>query len=335
MKTTSPRRSGRHIRGLSLIELLVSITIGLILMIAVTSAYLGSSGASRMAEATGRMNEDGQTALAILTQQLRMAGDNPRRNAYPYATPSNPVFGTGTFAIRGCDGTFSGITTGDIASLTCAAGTNTLPDSIAIAYEADATNTVPTAGGLATDCAGQSLPVVTATVNKWNGTLPVVANTVATSVTYTVADNRFYVKTPAGSSTPSLYCKGNGGGEQPLVENIEDIQFIYGTAPATGTLTTAGFLDANGVETDTNADGSGATLATLACTPSSTSCDSSRRWARVMSVRVCVLARSSGPVVSDAASAAYKNCDGTDGANASDLRLRRTYYSTVVLRNRE
>ena len=60
--------------GFSLIELMVSMTIGLIIMLAVISAYLGSAGASRTAEAIGRMNEDAQMALTILSQQLRMAG---------------------------------------------------------------------------------------------------------------------------------------------------------------------------------------------------------------------------------------------------------------------
>jgi len=328
MTTSLQHGRARHVRGLSLVELMVSITIGLIMMIAITSAYLGSSGASKMAEAQGRMNEDGQTALAILSQQIRMAGDNPRRTNYAYATPSNPAFTTGTFAIRGCDGVFSNVTSAaNIASLTCAAGTNSLPDAIAIAYEADADNTIPTSAGLATDCVGQPLPVVTASVNKWNGTLPVAINTVATNVTYTLADNRFYIKTPTAGGAPSLYCKGNGGNEQPLVENIEDMQLVYGTAPATGTMTMAGFLDANGVETDATADSSGNTLAGLP--------DSSKRWARVLTVRICVVARSVGPVVSDAASAAYVKCDGSVESNPPDLRLRRTYFSTVVLRNRD
>ena len=66
-------------KGFTLIELLVSVTIGLVLMIAVASAYVGSATASKVAEAQGRMNEDATAALNILTQQIRMAGDNPRR----------------------------------------------------------------------------------------------------------------------------------------------------------------------------------------------------------------------------------------------------------------
>jgi type IV pilus assembly protein PilW len=84
-------------------------------------------------------------------------------------------------------------------------------------------------------------------------------------------------------------------------------------------MTIAGFLDANGVETDPN-------LATLA--------DSQSRWSRVLTVKICVLVRSVDPIVTDAASARYYKCDGNIEQNPADLRLRRAYFSTVVMRNR-
>jgi type IV pilus assembly protein PilW len=303
--------------GLSLIELMVSLTIGLILMVAIVSAYLGSAGASRMAEAQGRMNEDAQAALAILTQQLRMAGNNPRQPNYANAQPKNPVFPAGTYFVRGCDGAFSDITTAaDIASLHCSAGSNTQPDSIAVSYEADRFNTVPTTGGAATDCLGQSLPVVSTSTLAWDGSA-----TVATPVTYTVADNRYYIGTSTVITSPSLYCKGNNANSspQPLVENVEDMQFLYGTAPASGTMTVAGYLRADEV--------------TALAAP----VDDPARWARTITVRICVLIRSELPVVADAASARYLPCFETNRNNtvaAPDLRLRRAYITTVVLRNR-
>lgn len=309
----------RFERGLTLIELMVSVTIGLVLMIAIASAYIGSSGASKLAEVQGRMNEDAQAALSILAQQIRMAGDNPRRPDYADADRRNPAFTAASYFIRGCDGQFSDVTTApDIPSLTC--GT-TQPHSLAISYEADTDNTIPTSGGAATDCLGRALPSITGNVSKWNGVA-----SVPTAITYTVADNRFYVTTPTGATAtvtnvPSLYCKGNGSSSttEPLVENIEDLQFIYGTAPSTGTLTMAGFLSANGVETS----------ATLALLP-----DSPSRWARVMSVRICVLARSTEPVFSDSESAAYVPCFATAPVTPTDTLMRHAYYSTVVLRNR-
>jgi len=323
-----------HLRGLSLIELMVSLTIGLILMVAIISAYLGSAGASRVAEAQGRMNEDAQAALSILVQQLRMAGDNPLQPGYASSTPSNPVYGTSTvfLPIRGCDGPFSDVkTAANIVSLTCSGGANSNPDSIAISYEADAQNTIPTSGGAATDCLGTALPATS------NGTVTTSNGTTGTTTipTYHVADNRFFVGTSTVITQPSLYCQGNGtaNSPQPLVENVEDLQILYGTSPATGTITVAGYLTANQVETDT----------ALALAPTTLAYDGGdsvkanlwARWARVSTVRVCVVIRSENPVVSDTASQQYVKCDGTVDSSQTDLRLRRAYTTTVVLRNRQ
>ncbi len=245
----------RRSQGFSLIELMVSLTIGLIIAVAAVSAYLGAASAGKMAEAQSRMNEDAQAALAILTQQLRMSGSNPKRaNRIDAATSTlaslrNPVYlPTPTYAgfsvapstftlasfhyLRGCDGRFANITstTAKIDSLdtsTCAAGTSTLPDSLSVIYEADRFNTIPTAAGAPTDCLGNALPVITAQMPTVVG-----AATATTGVTYTVAENRFFIGTSAAIVSPSLYCKGNGGASppaQPLVENVEDMQFTYGT----------------------------------------------------------------------------------------------------------
>lgn len=319
MKQRHTLSSRRHNRGLSLIELMISLVIGMVIMIAVVSAYIGASGATRMAEAQARMNEDAQAVLTILSQQFRMAGNNPKQPNYPLATPRNQIYDGTTYIVRGCDGKFSNVTSAaNIQSLTCAAGGGTAQDSIAVSYEADRYNTVPTASGIPTDCLGQALPNITVTPSVWNGTA-----SVPTAITVTVADNRFYVGTSTSIVSPSLYCKGNGGAiAQALVENVEDLQFVYGTAPATATPTTlavAGYLTAAEVLTSP----------TLALLP-----DNPARWGQVMTVRICVLVRSERPVVSDAASAQYIKCDGTVDAAPPDLRLRRAYSTTVVLRNR-
>lgn len=331
----------QYLNGFSLIELMISLTIGLIITIAVFSAYMGAAGASKMAEAQGRMNEDAQAALIILTQQLRMAGSNPdqasriddvdptlarstlssRHNPVYLPTPTYagfalspppPSFTLSSYRIRGCDGTFSNIKTStNLDNLTCAAGANTAPDSIAISYEADKFNTVPTADDLPTDCLGSALSPVKAKLPTVVG-----ATTENTEVTYYVTDNRFYVDAP--SSIPSLYCKGNGGNStpQPLVENIEGMQFLYGATADTTMV--AGYLSADAVITQAN----------MAALP-----NDAERWKKVITVRICVLVRSEAPVVPDAASARYVKCDGTLETAPPDLRLRRAYSTTVVLRN--
>ena len=333
----------RRVRGFSLIELLISIAIGLIIVVAAISAYVGASGASKMSEAQARMNEDAQAALNVLTQQIRMAGNNPDQPNRTELSRRNPVYGTTTFTtspgtfttsyftIRGCDGKFSDITSAaNLDALTCAGGTSTLPDSIAVNYEADRFNTVATTAGLPTDCLGNVLSTVTATLPIVNSTPPPIST--PGDVTYTVADTRFYIGTSTAIVSPSLYCKGNGGGgtAQPLVENIEDLQFTYGTvvsnatttAPITGTATVAtvaGYLSANEVVTQSD-------LAMLQLPD---------RWGKVTVVRICVLVRSEDTVAPDLVSARYSKCDGTLETAPPDRRLRRAYFATVALRNRQ
>ncbi|MDB5940516.1 MAG: pilW [Ramlibacter sp.] len=321
MKLRQPRSPRHRNRGLSLVELMVSLVIGLVIMIAVVSAYLGASGATRVAEAQARMNEDGQAVLTILAQQLRMAGNNPKQPDYdPATTARNPVYDASTYIVRGCDGTFSDIkTAADIKALTCDAGGGSAPDSIALTYEADRYNTVPTTAGVATDCLGQALTELSATPLVWDST-QVPPKSMPKAVTFTVAENRFYVGTTTAVPAPSLYCKGNGGPTpQSLVENVEDLQLFYGVAaPGAASLAVAGYLRANQFTTD-------AGLAALT---------DAERWSKAMTVRICVVVRSERPVASDLDSARYVKCDGTVETAPPDLRLRRAYSTTVVLRNR-
>ncbi len=299
-------------RGLTLVELLVSLVIGLVLMLAVIGAYLGSVSASGSTQAQGRMNEDAQAALAILTQHIRMAGNNPKQNGYGIGTPRNPVFDATTWAIRGCDSKFTDPAAASISALACGASG---ADSLAVAYEADRYNTVPTGTPTfaPTDCLGQTLTFVISTVNAWSAT---VASVKPTSVTYAIADNRFYV------DTGNLYCKGNGGAAQALVENVEDMQITYGVAPSTAgtTLTVAGYLTASDIIAPADAG--------LLALPVAD------RWAKVATVRVCLVVRSDKPLAPSAESARYFQCDGSLNTAPPDLRLRRAYTTTVVLRNR-
>ncbi len=332
-------------RGVSLIELMVSMTIGLIIMIAVISAYLGASGASRTAEAIGRMNEDGQAALTILTQQLRMAGVNPSQSNRWSVTLGISARGntvplhnsvTNAFAIRGCDTRFTSMTA-TFALLACAhAAASTGPDSISIAYEADRYNTIALASGQPTDCMGVGIDPISPAPSYLN------AAGVATSASIYEAENRYYIGTSNFVINPTLYCKGNGNNSaaQPLVENIENLQFSYGTVnpntttspiyvTVTPTFTTTlvlGYMSAYQLENyntaplDTSSTGFGPTGATA------------KRWNAVKSIRICVVARSEQPLADSLDSARYLDCNGTLTV-PPDRRLRRAYTTTVVLRN--
>ena len=323
----------RCTKGFSLIEVMISLAIGLIMVVAVFSAYLGASTAGRIAEAQGRMNEDAQTALTVLTQQLRMAGNNPtqpdrtdksRRNpAYsPYdaATFMNipATASPSSFSIRGCSKNFSNITSATrLDALVCPNGTGYSANSVAVSYEADAFNSVPTAPGIPADCLGAALASIQVTFPAENPSGPYF---------YSVAENRFYIDVST-ANVPSLYCQGNGQNSiaQPLVENIEDLQFAYGVVKAStaaadlGTASISGYLRADELTTNF----------ALAALP-----DDPARWAKVVAVRICVLARSEISIATDFISARYTKCDGTVENAPPDLRLRRAYTTTVVLRNR-
>jgi type IV pilus assembly protein PilW len=326
-------KSQQDSHGFSLIELMVSLTIGLVIAIAAMSAYLGTASSSKMSEAQSRMNEDAQAALNVLVQQIRLAGANPAQANRTDIFGRNPVYdptyvggsvtayanGTTTYAvsvapsafsIRGCDGTFSSIASVSNLDSFTNCGTSTLPDSIAISYEADRFNTVPS-GTAPTDCVGSSIPT-TVTATFPSGT--------STTASFRVADNRFYIAST--SSVPSLMCKGIGSGTQPLVENVEDMQFMYGTVSTTTTSTTAtiaGYLAAAEV---------------IALAPTADTAGYSTAWGKVVSVRICVVVRSESPVAPSLASGQYYKCDGTLDTTQTDRRLRRAYSTTVVLRNR-
>ena len=333
MKYYRRRSCERDAKGFSLIELMISITIGLIMMVAVFSAYLGASTAGRVTEAQGRMNEDAQTALSVLTQQLRMAGNNPtqpdrtdksRRNpAYnPYDTATfvnAPASASpSSFSIRGCGRNFSNITSATrLDALVCPNGNGYAANSIAVSYEADIFNSAPTTLGAPADCLGAALTPTQVTFPAEDPSGPYF---------YSVAENRFYIDV-SKANVPSLYCQGNGqnGTAQPLVENIEDLQFTYGVVKASTaaenieTASISGYLRADEVTTNP----------ALAALP-----DDSARWAKVVAVRICVLVRSEAAAATDLTSARYTKCDGTVENAPPDLRLRRAYNTTVVLRNR-
>lgn len=183
-------------RGFSLIELLISMVIGLVVIGAMMAAYLGTGVSSRNTRALAQITEDASVALNVLRSQIGMTG---------YAAPTGFDAG-GEFitalpgaTLMGCDGDFSDLGR-DIGLLTC--GAEAESDAIAVAYQADERNSVVGAGGAPLDCLGNGIPAVG---GIW------------------VAYSRFYV------SGGQLMCRGPGADEgQALVENVETMQIRYG-----------------------------------------------------------------------------------------------------------
>src|SRR3990172_3522599 len=73
-------------RGLSLIELMISITIGLLILVSLSSLFINQSKARAELDKSNRMIDNGRYALQLLSNNLRMAGFFDRYS--PSGTPT-------------------------------------------------------------------------------------------------------------------------------------------------------------------------------------------------------------------------------------------------------
>jgi type IV pilus assembly protein PilW len=280
--------------GFSLLELLIATSIGMVITVGAIAVFANSTGASKTTEAQSRMNEDAQAALSLLSREIKMAGYEAAAK-----TPSS-------LGLRGCSGLFQfDANSVNDDKLKCETGGTSQSHSLVVSYEADEWNTVRSKRSLPTDCLGTEF--------KKNPT---------------PAKHSYFIDNSPSSRSPNLFCQGNGGSgsapPQPMVDNIEDMKFSFGTAstpatnPPSGQI--AGYLSATDVER-------------LATSPSQA--DIAIAWNQVRTVQICIVVRSEDKnLVSDNASSIYTKCDGTQDASKTDRRLRRAFTTTVALRNR-
>jgi type IV pilus assembly protein PilW len=105
MKTTSRVRRQVRLqrvlfqRGLSLVELMISMTLGLLIILAVTYVFAGSRANYRHQEALSAVQESGRIALESLSRDIRMAG-YPGCGSLAFLQHLSPTFSNDT-AIAG------------------------------------------------------------------------------------------------------------------------------------------------------------------------------------------------------------------------------------------
>ena len=61
-------------KGVTLVELMVSLAIGLVIALAVTMAYVAVRGNATTTDAFSRVNEDGKLALDLIAREIQMSG---------------------------------------------------------------------------------------------------------------------------------------------------------------------------------------------------------------------------------------------------------------------
>lgn len=287
--------------GFSLVELLIAMAIGLVMLGAILSIYMGTTVAGRQSDTVNRMGEDATIALETMARHIRMAGYSKPilmavRNS---ATVDGQMaqIADSNFAgagLKGCDGGFSS-TNDNWDSLACT-NSSTQPDDIAVRYEGDSFNTEAAGGKSASDCLSQG--VASTTNSAITGSTP-----------YALVESRFFV-----SADKELSCAGNGNAAltaQPLVSGVEFMRLRYGLASDSTESQVIRFATANEVNALTgNAD---------------------QKWGRVIAVRICIQMVS--PSEDQGKAVPFYNCEGTL-TTTRDKYLHRTFSTTVSVRNR-
>ena len=284
-------------RGVTLIELLVGVTIGLLLALVASSTYLFSKQTFNTVTEVSQMEENGRFALNLLARYVQSAG-------FSMIDPkANLAAGGLDNKISGCD---NGYTTMSASSpnFTCLASapTGQLPSAgIRTIFETDA----PLGGSAnfqGANCIG-------------NGAAPVVVDGV--TKTYLVT-SYFYVSTATAQtaygtatmgqlsclSDDSTLTAPNTYQIQPIIPGIQQIAANY----LVSTSATGGQLAQTAAAVTTAAS-----------------------WPSVAAIELCVLAKSIGPSNNDTGKT-YTDCYGT-AITANPNETYRTFRSTVNLRN--
>ncbi len=302
----------RQHRGMSLVELLISMVVGLFLLAGVVTNFISTKTADVKRQAVSEMDANANVAFAALRQAISHAG---------YTTTNN---------VR-LEKAFYTASDGNLTNPTCSNGQ--ARDILTPAYNRSRTRDAgvadrltvitladnPCLQGLAscpnpndmeptalvyTDCTGGGATRDTRTVScstdpEFGMPDPTEAKLFSTFR---------LIRNVSSVNDRQLRCEGNRGGSQPIVDNVEAIQYLYGVKQDDGRTV---YRTANQVE---NAD----------------------QWGLVRSVQVGLLIRSSNQLVLDQNSTKtqYSVLNARVRIANRDLRrLFRVYTTTINLEN--
>lgn len=306
-RASSPRPAGRlAARGFSLVELLVSMVIGVVVIGALLAAYLAVSQSRTHVDAMAQMSDDAGAALQVLRQHVAMAGYRAPTRLADGLAPLKP-------ALAGCNGG-TGWAAGSQAAIDalgpCAgagAGAGSGPDWLAVSYQVDvpADGTRPASNGVLAadrapyDCAGNAIAAVDGQY---------------------LLDAHFYVARSSVTGRPALYCRQGGTtasvAGQVLSENVADFQVQYLMAPTAAP------------------GGSSAPRPPAWFTDlPDTQAVAGSRFDDVLALRLCVEVTSATPVADRRQPQTFLDCANVSRV-ATDGYLHRAFTTSVTLQNR-
>jgi len=91
-RTAEQNRTAHRQRGLSLVEIMVALAVGVVLLTGVIQIYASTKATYRLQDSLARLQENGRFALSFLTRDVRMAGYHGCTNFGPITnTLNNPA----------------------------------------------------------------------------------------------------------------------------------------------------------------------------------------------------------------------------------------------------
>lgn len=351
MKTFPAKQSQN---GLTLIELMIAMMLGVFLMVGILKIFSSSKQAYKLQENLSRLQENGRFAMDFITKDVRMAGYTGCSKALPATVPINTI--TEQTKTNGVD------------------GGNNLPDTLNFQYAKSCSGQLTTKMSspavnsniqiganncgikanstlLIGDCAGSDVfsaaSVTNTTDSNSKTTASTVTNATALTKTYDVDAELFtfqsvtYNIQTGASGLPALF-RIDSSGTNELVEGIENLQILYGVDEGT---ITAGAVDKTKVDYIPNYYVTAAQVPALI--------NNANGWTRVVSVRISLVAVSPDNGLIDAPQPyafngttitppdiCFNNGITTPlpctapAKQMQDLRLRRVFSTTIAIRNR-
>ena len=343
LSQTVSMRFKTNAKGLTLVELMVSLAIGLIIALAAASAYLGARGSAVATENISKINETAKLTLDFIGREIQTSGFFPAEQPKTIFGPGGDATYIATVAgeytnikagapvsynqgLFGCDGAQFKTTAG-AGKDTCPSAVANEPDSIVLNYfTSDLFGTGAASNiGHMRDCNGSSIlndadnhigrDVSQPARNTQVPPLPLfISNRIGLNPTnYTTGNNQIL-------STKSLACSGNGNtsGYQPIFEGIEDLVFRYGVTAGNGTESPQRYYTATEVSALPEVN-------------------QKTGWQRVSAVQICIVVRSlDNARLNEQGNATlyYENCrGGTTNYSAVQRTIFKRFERTVAVRN--
>lgn len=312
----------RPAQGMTLIELMVALLLGLLVAGAALATFMASSQLARTMRGAAVVNDSGQSLMGYLSQQLRNAGhldllgqegqwgllqqvENqpaPASGDGSHLSQSLTSSYPGLFALHGCDQAYA--SANQLLNYSCAAGGSNLAASVTVAYQVltspdgwlapSLISALNVNRGFQTDCGGRGTRASDSAQASPSGDAVV---------------NRYYLD----AATKRLMCVGNGNPGQPvqIAADVEQFQVLYGVAQADGGSgeSLKNYLSAGQVNALVNG------------------------WSTVIAVQVCALAAADpGSAQAGASNVFNVDCEGRP-VESRDGRLRRAHRAIINLRS--